>query len=98
MSLYTFIMDYKGGTYISQIEEVSLKTACNKWAKQLNTNEIYGLGEKSKALLKMLSLEEEIVAINGLNNVWCFTAFIRNSLVLVNIVKTAEIENRQSKI
>lgn len=99
MSLFTFIIDYKGGTYISQVEdEISLQNACNKWIEQLNPNDIYGFGEKSKSLLKKDLSEAQIMAINGVDNVWCFISSIRKTLLLVNIVKTAEIQNPKSEI
>lgn len=48
MPFYTFIMEFRGGTYVSQVESSSLLKACVKWAKGLEVSEIYGFGQSSK--------------------------------------------------
>lgn len=81
-------MDYKGGTYISQVKAKFLNEAVRNWGKQINPNEIYGFGEKTKSmLLEQLELEET-VPIKDLQNVWCVSFSLRNQLTLVNVVET----------
>ena len=48
MPFYTFIMEYAGGTYISQVKATSPQKATVKWAKQLNVSEIHKFGQVSK--------------------------------------------------
>ncbi len=48
MGLYTFIMDFRGGTYISQIQEKDLMPAIQLWAETLLVEEIQYLGERVK--------------------------------------------------
>lgn len=56
--LYTFFLEYKGGTYLSQISAASPQEALMKWSERLNVNEIKGLGEKTKEqLIKDAKLE-----------------------------------------
>lgn len=51
MPLYTFIMEYVGQTYISQVKAPSPKSACVKWAQSLDVSRVKGLGGKSRQFL-----------------------------------------------
>lgn len=98
MPLYTFIMDYRGGTYLSQVRAVSPKSAIKRWAKQLDPKPIKWFGVKAKEeLLSSLREAEEWnnkfpfpTAIKDVINIWCHTALIRGHLALIDIVETAE--------
>jgi hypothetical protein len=88
MPIYTFLMEYAGGTYVSQVKAASPKSACLKWAKSLDVSQINGMRERSKqALLKQMK-EEAPLPLDGLLNAWCTTAYLRKGLVLINLVKT----------
>jgi hypothetical protein len=91
VALYTFIMEFMGGTYISQIKEKSLNRACRKWARTLNVREIKGLGPKSHALLiqEMKDKINQPVPLNSTQNVWCTSALMMRRWALINIVKTS---------
>ena len=88
MPLYTFMMEYAGGTYISQIKAPSPKSACLKWAKSLDISQIGGMRDKSKQSLLEQMKEEKPVPLDGLLNAWCVTAYLRRGLVLINLIKT----------
>ncbi len=90
MALYTFIMEFMGGTYISQINEKSLNRACRKWARTLKVKEIKGLGPKCQTLLiqEMKDKINQPVALNDVQNVWCTSALMKGRWALINIVKT----------
>jgi hypothetical protein len=45
MGLFTFIMDYKGETYISQIQADGKTTAMIFWIQNLNTSKIKGFSK-----------------------------------------------------
>ena len=92
MPLYTFILDYDGGTYIAQVKSRSLKNAPLLWATSLEEGEVftYKYGAKRKA-----ELIEEIkncspVALNGSQNAWCMSVIIQNKFALINFVLTVE--------
>ncbi len=89
MRLYTVIMDYAGGTYISQVNALSPKAACLKWAKNLNVSQVNGLGERGKQLLIEQIKEENPLSLTGLLNAWCTTAHVRGKLALINVIQTA---------
>ncbi len=95
MPLYTFIMEYAGGTYISQIKAPSPKSACLKWAKSIALSQISHIGEKGKESLFDQIEEETPAKLDGITNTWCITAHLRRGLVLINLVRT-EITNKAS--
>jgi hypothetical protein len=51
MPLYTFVMGYDGGTYISQVKAPSARSACVKWAAKLDLPKGSGIGSQSKESL-----------------------------------------------
>ncbi len=88
MALYTFIMDYREGTYISQVTENSLKKAKEKWVTELVVKEIKHFGSKmQQELLKELR-EDDSVLINGLKNIWFGLYLIKGGFIRVHIIKT----------
>jgi hypothetical protein len=88
MPLYTFILDFAGGTYISQINAPSTISACVKWAEELDISGLKGVGGKNKESLINQMKEEEPRLIDGVINAWCVTAALRGGLALINIVQT----------
>jgi len=88
MPTYTFIMDYAGGTYISQVKAPSPKIAFVKGAQQLNPSLVTHLGAKTKESLVDQLKSDEPVPLDVVRNVWCETALIRGKGVLINLVQT----------
>jgi hypothetical protein len=90
MSLYTFILEYAGGTYISQVNASSPKSACVKWAQMVDVSLVSGLGDKGKASLIEQMKDECLIPIDGILNTWCASALIRGELALINFVQTED--------
>ena len=90
VAVYTFIMDYDGGTYVSQVKASSPIGAARKWAQSLDTRGIEGIGEASKLqMINELNSEfEEPVALEGMSNIWFISFLLRGKLAMVNFVKT----------
>ena len=88
MPLYTFLMDFKGGTYIQQIEDSSPRRACLRWAENLDTSNIEGLGLKGRISLVEQMKDEELTPIKETINVWCVSALIQGSLALITLIRT----------
>lgn len=87
MKKFTFIAEYKKGTYISQYESSNLMEALVIWADNLD---IQFFTEKVKA-----KIQEKVrdnfyypVSIEKVDNVWCSSYVIFRSLLLLNIVET----------
>ncbi len=95
MAFYTFIMEFAGGTYISQVKAVSAKAACVKWAQSLDMSEVEGLGLKGKESLIEQMREKSPVALEGLLNAWCTGALIRGKSALINLVQTEPERNHR---
>lgn len=91
MPFFTFVLEYKGGTYISQVSSGSHVTAFVKGAKSLQAVEVKGLGNKGKSSLIEQMKTNQITPITGLTNVWCNTAIISDRLAIVNLIQTEQI-------
>lgn len=90
MPLYTFILDFADGTYISQVNAPSTTSACAKWAEELDITKLKGIGIKNKESLKNQMKEEEPQPLNGVLNTWCLSATLHGGLALINIVQTVD--------
>lgn len=88
MPLYTFVMDYAGGTYVSQISADSPDSAFVLGANSLEPSQIFQFGPKAKNSLVEQLKQDEHVALDGLLNVWCATAIVRGKLVIINLIQT----------
>ena len=84
--LYTFIAEYKGGTYISQIEAESLGAAVSRWRQ----SEVAVIAKASKTDVSNFRFDSlgEGVAIDGCQNVWCFSNSVDDCFLLINVVST----------
>jgi hypothetical protein len=92
MALFTVILDYRGGTYISQVEATEPHAALLQWAAALDPRPIAFFGKKRKQSMVKELLHDEYglyfpVALEGLLNAWCVSLPLPGSLV--NIVETA---------
>lgn len=89
MGLYTFIMDFKGGCYISQLKAKDQFAAMRKWLKNLEINEIPGFSLKEKDRLIRENFEdEEPVRISETINVWHFLVRVGKYYGYINFVLT----------
>ena len=88
MALFTVILEFDGGTYISQFHASSPKNAAMKHSAHLV--EIKGMSTLAirRRLADRLSSEVPI-AIAGIRRVWCCSASVEKRLALLNIVATA---------
>ncbi len=88
MLFYTFIMNYAGGTYISQVKAPSEKSACVKWAQRLEVSQIQGLGPKGQASLIEQVKDDPPGPLDGTLNAWCTGAIVHGKFALINLVQT----------
>lgn len=90
MSLYTFFLDYQGGTYISQVHAQTHSEAPKIWIKELDWTSIPKVERKFRnKLLSEIELEKPI-EIEGLNKTWCLSPTIADNLALVHFTQTVE--------
>jgi hypothetical protein len=86
-SLFTVILEYAGGTYISQVRATNRRAALSAWLRLLPKKKLPGIGKLAIEALRH-ALTENQVAVNGLNNVWCMSCSLRRGLALINVVQT----------
>ncbi|WP_142688651.1 MULTISPECIES: hypothetical protein [Chitinophaga] len=90
MDIYTFIMEFRGGTYISQVNGSNINAAMILWGKSLDLSQVKFLGEKGKSELQIELNNERPAKVEGVENVWFFCLRIKPGLIMVNVIKTAE--------
>jgi hypothetical protein len=90
MALYTFILEFNGGTYISQVRSSSLKSAVKKWGRQFTNDSTTGLSAFQKKVLVDKLVIDSPTPIEVISKVWCLTASVRGKPALVNLVQTHE--------
>jgi hypothetical protein len=92
MPLYTFVLAYRGGCYISQVRASSPAVAQRAWAKQLPGANVIGLGVKGKEHLTrdLMARENEPVPVPDMHKTWCSMSALRNGLALIHIVETTD--------
>jgi hypothetical protein len=84
-------MEYRGGTYISQVEARYPDQVLQSWARNLDPRSIAFFEEQHKLEL-IAAIEEhndaQLTPLAGLTNSWCATTLISDELLLINIVAT----------
>ena len=90
MKLFTFLLEYDQGSYVSQIESDSFRNASICWANELEIDSIYGLGPASKKeiIQQMNDEDNNPIQIENTINAWCSDFVVRGKLGIVTIVKT----------
>jgi hypothetical protein len=90
MDTYTFIAEYKGGTYISQMQAISIGEACMAWGRYVAQNDDIPLKNKASFASTLQSDLAEIppACLDDKPNVWYFLADAGKGYVHVNVVKT----------
>lgn len=85
--LYTFVLDYRRGTYIGQAPGDSVTTALSQWISRIRSEEIakWGLTQDE---LSEIARTDEPVAVEGCINAWCLSGSTNGGLVLINAIAT----------
>ncbi len=86
MSYYTFFLEYKGGTYIVQVEETCLELAIHSWAWALDRKFNLKLAKKILAQVKL----DPPLPIQDMVDVWCCSFLFKKSLGLVHITRSSK--------
>ena len=97
-SLFTFVLDFAGGTYLSQYRGESLREACEKWVQGMDTSAVASMDKASRLDLASEVDIAEAVRIEGLTNVWCLSFLPGKTLGLVHVIRTYNEENPKSEI
>ena len=87
MALFTFVLEFDGGTYISQSSARSAGRAVAQYASDLVRNEAISTLPIRRTLSQDLKAAHP-VAIEGVRNVWCCSSSVSKKFALLNIVAT----------
>lgn len=85
--LYTFVLEFRGGTYIAQVIADSPVDAFPRWVETHTDDELMEWDVTRTQLLSLIG-DEEIVTLSNVQNVWCVCGNIDDSFVLLNIIET----------
>jgi prophage tail gpP-like protein len=86
---FTFLVEYDGGTYISQWQATTAKSAVEKWARSFDFSVIPRMKNSRLGGFRRRIIVESPTRITGTKGVWCTTEIFANKGMLINIVRTA---------
>lgn len=92
-SLYSIIMYYQGGTYISQIKAKEIKKALILWINNLDISIIENFSNEDKKKLQNLAIEEVPILIDGTENIWYTDFLLGKNYMYAHIIKTEGSQN-----
>jgi len=90
MSLYTIVLEYGGGTYVSQTRADNKESALSSWCKTIRTD--MDFGPDSHALAAGIEQEANaarLSLLNGLQSAWSFTTLLKGQVILGHVIRTA---------
>ena len=90
--LYTILVEFDGGTYISQEYADNPFIAVRYWSRNETSNGFpMQLNESQRIELQQDFFNADLVPIDGLINVWCDSTTIDDKLLLLNCIQTDKI-------
>ena len=90
-NLYTIIVDYKGGTYVSQVFSESIEVVLENWFENFDFSCISEKSNKDKIKKKIKTdiINEQPTPLKGLLNTWFVCLMInRKKYLHLNIILT----------
>jgi hypothetical protein len=87
-SLYTILLEFRGGTYISQATGENASSVLSQWISQLDEKDLSAWGLDRDTLVSIHAATTPM-ALTGRINVWCLSGIAGKRQVLINIIKTA---------
>ena len=93
MNLYTLVLDFHGGTYITQFDAVSAVEAVTAWCDELQEEQL--LGEVSSDVadgIMIDAVENRLVEVEGLHGAWCAATTVAGNLALLNVIITQRVD------
>lgn len=92
MSLFTLVLDYHGGTYLSQFDADTPVDAVGAWCRELRDNQL--LGEPSSVVAEGImadAVENNLVGVEGMCGAWCAATTAAGGLALLNVIQTEAV-------
>lgn len=90
--LYTVFVEYRGGTYISQVRSSSPSAGLGEWSSQLSETDSAEWGLDRVQLARIVAAGD-VVPLQDRVNVWCLSGVDDDDQqLLVNIIATDETQ------
>ncbi len=86
--IYTVITEYRGGTYVSQVEAETPSGAVQRWSETKSAAKGDVPAAARSAVREQLCAGDAPVPVSNQENVWCISGTHRNELILINVVLT----------
>ena len=83
-NLYTVLLDYAGGTYVSQVSASQLMDVLPVWSQSLSSDDLMNWQLRQDEVLALIT--DCPVPLDGLQGVWCASTSAKRGLALINIV------------
>jgi 23S rRNA A2030 N6-methylase RlmJ len=92
--LFTLILDWRGGTYVSQVWAGSPEQATVLWAQQHLLRSVIELDPEDRSRLQrdLESGERRPTRLADTDNVWCATTLLDGDLACLHVVKTQALQ------
>lgn len=89
---FTFVVEFRGGTYCSQVKAKNIGKSIIAWAEKLKSekSEIQYLGNKTIDEIIILTQDNNYkpVPLNKLKNVWYVNYLTKQGFCSINIIQT----------
>ncbi|MEH3114036.1 hypothetical protein [Pedobacter terrae] len=89
MKKYTFIFEYKKGTYVKQVVSSDIQNAKIEWFNSLKADEVFGMTDDLRNIFRKQLDNDSPTLIDGMDNVWCMFFKIGRDRCLINIVESS---------
>lgn len=87
-TLYSIFLEYRGGTYISQVSSSSPAEALEEWATSLPEEDLQAWNLKRDGLMPIIH-DGSLVPLAGLVNAWCLSGVDDDDeQLLLNVLAT----------
>jgi hypothetical protein len=83
-ALYTFVIDFLGGTYVRQARGNSPERALRSWLRLAGEHEISWSSYRPELMRALI--DQSAVPIDGCENVWCMSGLAGDHLFLIHII------------
>ena len=88
-NLHTIFLDFRGGTYVSQIRSTNPLEALKDWAKSLPEEDLHVWQLRRDDLIRVIQ-DGSLIPLADCLNVWCLAGVGKgDELILLNVVTTA---------
>ena len=86
-TLFTIVLDYRGGTYVGQAKGTSVSSALRLWISQIRDQELKEWKIERRELVEIAKSHKPVL-LDDRVNVWCVSGVADDDLVLINVIAT----------